>query len=114
MRSPSTTIGPFSMATDPIRETTIDEVTAENIQMKCTSIPIDNPLGISIGLCLPIPNPMGPNNIATDQTSIDEMDSTGISSPQASMKNITAANISMPSVTTQGFVAQSSQALPEI
>ncbi len=111
MLSPSTNIGPFSMTPDPIRETKIDEVTAKNIQMKCTSIPLDTPLGINIGLCLPIPNPMGPNDIATDLTSIDEMDSTGISSPQASMKNITALNVNIPSVTTQGFEAQSSTAI---
>jgi len=111
MLSNSTTIGPFSMTPDPIRETKIDQVTAENIQMKCTSIPIDNPLGINIGLCLPIPNPMGPNDIVTDQTSIDEMDSTGISSPKASMKNIVALNVTIPSVTTQAFIAQSTTAL---
>jgi hypothetical protein len=111
MLSPSTNIGPFSMTPDPIRETKIDEVTAKNIQMKCTSIPLETPLGINIGLCLPIPNPMGPNDIATDQTSIDEMDSTGISSSQASMKNITALNVNIPSVTTQGFEAQSSTAI---
>ncbi len=112
MLSTSTTIGPFSMAPDPIRETKSDQVTADNIQMKCTSIPLENPLGINIGLCLPIPNPMGPNDIATDQTNIDEMDSTGISSPQASMKNITALNMTIPSVTTQAFEAQSTTALP--
>jgi hypothetical protein len=107
MLSSLTTIGPFSMTPNPIRGTKIDQVTAENIQMKCTSIPIDTPLGINIGLCLPIPNPMGPNDIATDQTSIDEMDSTGISSPQASMKDISALNVTIPSVTTQAFEAQS-------
>ena len=111
MLSPSTTIGPFSMTPNPIRGTKIDQVTADNIQMKCTSIPIDTPLGINIGLCLPIPNPMSPNDIATDQTSIDEMDSTGISSPQASMKNISALNVTIPSVTTQAFEAQSATAL---
>jgi hypothetical protein len=111
MLSTSTNISPFSMTPNPIRETKIDQVTANNIQMKCTSIPIDNPLGINIGLCLPIPNPTGPNDIATDQTSIDEMDSTGISSPQASMKNITALNVTIPSVTTQAFEAQSTTAL---
>lgn len=111
MLSPSTIIGPFSMTPDPIRETKIDEVTAENIQMKCTSIPLETPLGINIGLCLPIPNPMSPNDIATDHTSIDKMNSTGISSPQASMKNITALNVNIPSVTTQGFEAQSSTAI---
>jgi hypothetical protein len=107
MLSSLTTIGPFSMTPNPIRGTKINQVTAENIQMKCTSIPIDTPLGINIGLCLPIPNPMGPNDIATDQTSIDEMDSTGISSPQASMKDISALNVTIPSVTTQAFEAQS-------
>ena len=111
MFSATTNIGPFSMTAEPIRETKIDQVTADNIQMKCTSIPIDTPLGINIGLCLPIPNPTGPNDIATDLTSIDEMDSTGISSPQASMKDIKALNITIPSVTTQAFEAQSKTAL---
>jgi hypothetical protein len=111
MLSSSTNIGPFTMTPDPIRETKIDEVTANNIQMKCTSIPLDTPIGINIGLCLPIPNPMGPNDIATDQTNIDEMDSTGISSPHATMKNITALNVIIPSVTTQAFEAQSATKL---
>jgi hypothetical protein len=111
MFSAITNIAPFSMIADPIKETKIDQVTADNIQMKCTSIPIDTPLGINIGLCLPIPNPMGPNDIATDLTTIDEMDSTGISSPQASMKDIKALNITIPSVTTQAFEAQSKTAL---
>ena len=111
MFSALTNIAPFSMTADPIKETKIDQVTADNIQMKCTSIPIDTPLGINIGLCLPIPNPTGPNDIATDQTTIDEMDSTGISSPQASMKDIKALNITIPSVTTQAFEAQSKTAL---
>jgi hypothetical protein len=111
MLSSLTTISPFSMTPDPIRRTTIDQVTADNIQMKCTSIPIDTPLGINIGICLPIPNPMGPNDIATDQTSIDEMASTGISSPHASMKNISALNVTIPSVTTQAFEAQSKTAM---
>ena len=111
MLSNSTNIGPFSMKPDPIRETKIEQVTAQNIQMKCTSIPLDNPLGINIGLCLPIPNPMGPNDVITDQTSIDEMDSTGITSPKASMKNIIALNIKIPSVTTQAFDASSATPL---
>jgi hypothetical protein len=111
MFSAITNIAPFSMTADPIMETKIDQVTADNIQMKCTSIPIDTPLGINIGLCLPIPNPTGPNDIATDQTTIDEMDSTGISSPQASMRDIKALNITIPSVTTQAFEAQSKTAL---
>jgi hypothetical protein len=111
MFSAITGIGPFSMTANPIKETKIDQVTADNIQMKCTSIPIDTPFGINIGLCLPIPNPTGPNDIATDLTTIDEMDSTGISSPQASMKNIKALNVTIPSVVTQPFEAQSKTAL---
>jgi len=111
MFSPTTNIGPFSMTAEPIRKTEIDQVTADNIQMQCTSIPIDTPLGISIGFCLPIPNPTGPNDIATDQTSIDEMASTGISSPQASMKDIKALNVAIPSVTTQAFEAKSNTPL---
>ncbi len=111
MFSSKTNISPFSMTAEPIAKTEVDQVTAENIQMQCTSIPIDTPLGINIGLCLPIPNPTGPNDIATDQTSIDEMDSTGISSPQASMKDIKALNIIIPSVTTQAFEAESKTAL---
>jgi hypothetical protein len=111
MFSSLTKIGPFSMTPNPIRETTIKEVTANDIQMKCTSIPIDTPLGINIGLCLPIPNPTGPNDIATDQTNIAEMDSLGISSPHASMKNIAALNVTIPTVTTQSFEAQSKTAL---
>ncbi len=111
MFSSATNIGPFSMTAEPIGKTEIDQVTAENIQMQCTSIPIDTPLGINIGLCLPIPNPTGPNDIATDLTSIDEMDSMGISSPYASMKDIKALNITIPSVTTQAFEAQSNTAL---
>jgi hypothetical protein len=111
MFSATTGIAPFSMTADPIKETKIDQVTADNIQMKCTNIPIDTPLGINIGLCLPIPNPTGPNDIATDLTTIDEMDSTGILSPQASMKDIKALNITIPSVTTQAFEAQSKTAL---
>ena len=111
MFSATTNIGPFSMTADPIKETKIDQVTADNIQMKCTSIPIDTPLGISIGICLPIPNPTGPNDVATDLTTIDEMDSNGISSPKASMTNISALNITIPSVTTQAFDAESKTAL---
>ncbi len=111
MFSATTAIAPFSMNAQPIKETKIDVVTADNIQMKCTSIPIDTPLGINIGLCLPIPNPTGPNDIATDLTTIDEMASRGISSPRPSMNDIKALNITIPSVVTQPFEAQSKTAI---
>jgi hypothetical protein len=111
MFSAITKISPFSMTTEPIKGSTIDEVTAADIQMKCTSIPIDTPLGINLGLCLPIPNPTGPNDIATDETDIAEMDSTGIHSQRVSMKDISALNVTIPSVKTPGFEAQSKTAL---
>jgi hypothetical protein len=78
--------------------------------MKCTSIPLDSPKNKKIGLCLPILNPMGANNMITNQTTIAQMDSTGIHSPQASMNSIKALNIIIPKVTTQPFVAQSTTA----
>jgi len=112
MQSSTTTIGTFSLKPDPIRGTTIDEVTAENIQMKCTSIPLDSPKTKKIGLCLPILNPMGPNNVITNQTTIAQMNSTGIHSPQASMNSIKASNVIIPKVTTQAFVAQSTTPTP--
>ena len=111
MFSAITKISPFSMTTEPMKRSTIDEVTAADIQMKCTSIPIETPLGINIGLCLPIPNPTGPNDIATDDTNIAEMDSTGIHSQHVSMKDIAALNIIIPSVTTPAFEAKSNTAM---
>ena len=112
--SPKTCFGPFSMTAQPIKETTIEEVTARDIEMACTTIPIDNPLGLNLGLSLPMPNPMGPNNIVTDETSIAEMDSNGIKSPEASMTNVKASNIDIPTLTTPGFVIRSSKALPTV
>src|SRR4030042_5276630 len=47
MTAPTTTVSPFSMTPEPIQGSTIEEVTTENVQMKCTSIPLDNPVGRS-------------------------------------------------------------------
>jgi hypothetical protein len=107
MTAPTTTIGPFSMIPAPIHNTTIEEVSTENVKMKCTSIPLDAPLGVNIGLCLPIQNLMEPNDVITDETNIQEMESKNISSTRVVMNNISALNISIPSVTTPGFEAQS-------
>ncbi|MDD5616799.1 MAG: hypothetical protein PHH85_11415 [Candidatus Methanoperedens sp.] len=105
MQSPKMTMGPFSMTPEPIRRTIIEEVTAEKVQMKCTSIPLDSPLCKTLGVCLPMLNPMCPNNVITEETNIERMDSKNISSSHIVMNNISALNIEIPSVTTKGFKA---------
>ncbi|MGB8217031.1 MAG: hypothetical protein WCE94_06995 [Candidatus Methanoperedens sp.] len=105
MQSPKMTMGPFSMTPEPIRRTTIEEVTTGKIQMKCTSIPLDSPLCKALGICLPMLNPMCPNNVITEETNIERMDSKNISSSHIVMNDISALNINIPSVTTKGFKA---------
>lgn len=107
MSSPTMNISPFSMSPDPFRRTTIDEVTTDAINMKCTSVPLENPLGIRLGVCLPVQNLMSPNDAITEETNIVKMESREISTPQVVMKNINALNITIPSVTTLGFDAAS-------
>ncbi len=105
MKSPKMTMGPFSMTSEPIRETKVEEVTTEGIKMKCTSIPLESPLCTDLGICLPVQNPMCPNNVITEETNIERMDSKKISSRRVVMKDISALNIKIPSVTTEGFEA---------
>ncbi len=107
MESPKITMGPFSMTPEPIRRTTIEEVTADKVQMKCTSIPLDSPLCQALGVCLPMLNPMPANNVITEETNIGRMESKNISSSNIVMNDISALNINMPSVTTKGFKAVS-------
>ncbi len=107
MQLPKMTMGPFSMTPEPIRRTTIEEVTAEKVQMKCTSIPLDSPLCQALGVCLPMLNPMCPNNVITEETNIETMESKNISSSHIVMNDISALNINIPSVTTKGFKAVS-------
>ena len=106
MNAPTTKVSPFSMIPEPIQGTTIEEVTTENVEMKCTSIPLDNPMGVKIGLCMPIQNMMEPNDVLTDETNIQKMESKNIKSIRVGMKNISALNITIPTVTTKGFEAQ--------
>jgi hypothetical protein len=106
MSAPTTNVSPFSMTAQPIQGSTIEEISTENVQMKCTSIPLDNPMGIKIGLCMPIQNMMEPNDVITDETDIQKMESKNIKSTRVEMKNINALNITIPTVTTKGFVAQ--------
>ena len=107
MSAPTTTASPFSMTAEPIQGTTIEEVNTENVQMKCTSIPLENPVDIKIGLCMPIQNMMEPNDVITDETSIQKMESRKISSVRVAMRNISAKSIMIPTVTTKEFEAQS-------
>lgn len=107
MLSPTTNISPFSMTPDPIRETTIGEVITDDVKMKCTSVPLENPLGVRLSTCLPIQNLMRSNDVITEETNMEKMESRRISSPQVAMKNISALNITIPSVTTNPFVAHS-------
>jgi hypothetical protein len=106
MSVPTTNVSPFSMTAQPIQGSTIEEISTENVQMKCTSIPLDNPMGIKIGLCMPIQNMMEPNDVITDETDIQKMESKNIKSARVEMKNITALNITIPTVTTKGFEAK--------
>lgn len=107
MQSPKMTMGPFSMTPQPINGTTVDEVSTGDVKMKCTSIPLDSPLCKALGMCLPLLNPMCPNDVITEETDIDQMVSKKISSSQIVMKDISALNINIPSATTKGFKAVS-------
>jgi hypothetical protein len=107
MLSPTTNIGPFSMTPDPMRRVTINGVITDDVNMECTSIPLENPLGVRLGVCLPVQNLMGPNDVITEETNIAKMESKGISTPQVAMRNINALNITIPFVTTAAFEARS-------
>jgi hypothetical protein len=104
MASPSVDFGPFSMTIPPLggsSKTTVAKIEVTDVCMDCTKIPMPNPLGITLGDSFPVPNPMGPMNVTIKQTKIAELDSTTISTPPATVNNIKALNIKIPSVTTK-------------
>lgn len=103
MSVPNTDFGPFSMTIPPIKNVTIAKIDVTDICMKCTEVPLPSPLGIVLGDSFPVPNPMGPMNVYVKETKMAEMDSTGVSMPPASMNNIKALNIKIPSVTTKAM-----------
>jgi hypothetical protein len=103
MTVPDATFGPFSMTIPPVKNTTVAKIDVTDICMKCTEVPLPSPLGIVFGDSFPVPNPMGPVDVYVKQTTMADMDSTGIAIPPASMKNIKALNIKIPSVTTKGM-----------
>ena len=103
MSVPDATFGPFSMTIPPVKNTTVAKIDVTDICMKCTEVPLPNPLGITLGDSFPLPNPMGPMDVKVKETKMADMDSTGIAIPPASMNNIKAMNIKIPSVTTKAM-----------
>ena len=103
MKAKDMSFGPFSMKPDPIgngSKTTVAEMKVEKIDMHCTEIPLQNPLGITLGDSFPIQNPMGPMDIKVKETRMDELDSDKVTIPPATMRNIVAQNIKIPTMTT--------------
>jgi hypothetical protein len=103
MKTKDMSFGPFSMKPDPIgngSKTTVAEMKVEKIDMHCTEIPLQNPLGITLGDSFPVQNPMGPMNIKVKETLMDELDSDKVTIPPATMRNIVAQNIKIPTMTT--------------
>ncbi len=100
MKAKDIGFGPFSMKPDPIGSTTVAEMRVEDIDMDCTQIPLQNPLGITLGSSFPVQNPMGPMDVKVKETLMDELDSDKVTIPPATMRNIVAQNIKIPTMTT--------------
>ena len=103
MKAKDMSFGPFSMKPDPIgngSKTTVAEMKVEKIDMDCTEIPLQNPLGITLGDSFPVQNPMGPINMKVKKTVMEELDSDKVTIPPATMRNIVAQNIKIPTMTT--------------
>ncbi|MDA4133168.1 MAG: hypothetical protein OK454_08615, partial [Thaumarchaeota archaeon] len=104
MKANAMSFGPFSMKPDPIgngAKTTVAEMNAKDIEMHGTIIPLQNPLGITFGDSFPVPNPMGPMNIKVKKVCMDELDSTKVTTPPATVRNVVAQKINIPTVTTE-------------
>jgi hypothetical protein len=100
MKAPSVDFGPFSLKPDPIGETTVAKMKVKMICMHCTDVTMPNPLGITFGDSFPVQNPTGPMNTRTQTTTMKELDSTKISTPAATGRNIKMSNIVIPTMTT--------------
>jgi len=104
MLAPTSTLGPLVMTIDPIgnknNPTTVSKTEANCIDMKCTEMPLNTPLGLYFGSWAPIQNPAGPMDLSIEETKMDELKSTKISSPKITMRDIKAQNIIIPSITT--------------
>lgn len=100
MKANTVGFGPFSMKPDPVGKTTVAEMEVGRVDMYHTEVPLNNPLGITLGDSFPIQNPTGPMDVTIKKTHIDELDSTKVTVPAATMKNIVAKNIKIPSMST--------------
>ena len=104
MLSKTSTMGPMKMTPDPIgskiNQIKVDQVRANSIEMKCTEMPLNNPLGLYLGSWAPIQNPTGPMDVIIEETKMDNLKSSNISSPKVTMRNISAENIIIPLIST--------------
>jgi hypothetical protein len=103
MKAKDLSFGPFSMKPDPIgngSKTTVAEMKVDQIDMHCTEIPLQNPLGITLGDSFPVQNPMGPMDIEVEKILMKELDSNKVTVPPATMRNIVAQKIKIPTMST--------------
>lgn len=103
MQSQNMSMKNFSMTSEPVQNTTVNEITTGAVKMKCTSIPLETPLCTDLGVCIPVSNPMCPNNVITEETEIKSIDSKQISCPRVAIKETGLLNINIPAVTVGAF-----------
>jgi len=114
MQSPSVDFGPFSMTVPPLggaKKTTVGKIQVTDVNMHCTEVPMTTPLGITLGDSFPVTNPMCSMDVKIKETEIEDLDSTKVSTPPASVKDIKAVNINIPSVTTKPINISTSAAI---
>lgn len=115
MKAADVSFGPFSMKPDPIGnggKATVAQMDVKDIDMHCTEMPLQNPLGITMGDSFPIQNPMGPMDITIKKTHMDELDSNKVTTPSATVRNIAAQNLKIPMVTTGPIDVSSESVVP--
>ena len=100
MNMPEVDFGPFSMKADPIGKTSVATISVKGIEMCCTKVTMPNPLGLTFGDSFPVQNPMGPMDVSIKETTLKELDSMTIATPAATVRDIKAQNIVIPTVTT--------------
>jgi hypothetical protein len=113
------TMGPMSMDPDPIGNgntqiVKIGNMKVEDIKMKCTEVPLPNPLGIFMNSYFPVQNPMDPNDVLVEETQMKKLESTKIETPPVTIKNITSTNIKIPSIKTNAFTVFSNTVIPPL
>lgn len=119
MSSDEMTMGPLSMTPEPIGDgntdiTKIENMEVRNVKMKCSEIPLPNPLGVYLDSYFPIPNPMESNDVLIEETNMESLNSTKISSPKITMKDIQSLDVKINSVKTKPFTIFSDTDLPAV